>query len=83
MVEEFWACVGRRSGKTRAAAILAAFLGALCDYPGLAVGERVSLLLMSASLAQASKAFGYLRGIFEHVALLREMVTGETGSRRR
>jgi hypothetical protein len=37
--EEFWACVGRRSGKTRAAAVLAAYLGGLCDYDGLALAN--------------------------------------------
>ena len=77
--EEFWACVGRRSGKTRAAAVLASYLGGLCDYHDLAVGERPSVLLMSASLAQSTKAFGYVRGLFEHVAVLRSMVTAETG----
>lgn len=78
-IEEFWACVGRRSGKTRACAVLGAYLGALCDYHDLAPGERVSLLLMSASLAQSTKMFAYARGLFEHVAVLRAMVTGETG----
>ncbi len=77
--EEFWACVGRRSGKTRAAAILASYLAALVDYHDLAPGERPSVLLMSASLAQSTKAFGYVRGLFERVAVLRSMVQGETG----
>jgi hypothetical protein len=31
-VEEFWAIVGRRGGKTRALAVLAAYLAALCDW---------------------------------------------------
>ena len=75
--EEIWCVVGRRSGKTRAAAVLAAYLGGLCDYPDLAPGERVSLLLMSASLAQSTKAFGYIRGLFERVEVLRSMVIGE------
>jgi hypothetical protein len=36
MVEEAFLVIGRRSGKTRAAAILACFLAALCDFDDLA-----------------------------------------------
>jgi hypothetical protein len=79
MVEEFWACLGRRSGKSRACAVWASYLAGLCDYHDLAPGERPSALLMSASLAQSTKLFQYVRGIFEHVAVLRSMVQAETG----
>jgi hypothetical protein len=49
-VDELWAIVGRRSGKTRATAVLAAYLAALCDHTGkLAPGERGVLPIMSAS----------------------------------
>ena len=69
---------GRRSGKTRAAAILASYLAGLCDYDDLAPGERAVVLVLSASLAQAKRAFDYIRGIFERVPVLRELVVGET-----
>jgi hypothetical protein len=79
LIIRFWACVGRRSGKSRACAVLAAYLGGLCDFHDLAPGERVSLLLMSASVAQSTKLFGYVRGLFQSVAPLKEMLVGETG----
>ncbi len=77
-VEEAFLVIGRRSGKTRAAAVLAAYLAGLCDYDDLAPGERASVLILSASLSQAQKAFAYVRGIFERVPVLRELVVGET-----
>jgi hypothetical protein len=38
-VEEAFLVIGRRSGKTRAAAVLAAYLAGLCDYDDLAPGS--------------------------------------------
>jgi hypothetical protein len=77
--EELWAIIGRRGGKTRAAASLATYLAALVDYSDvLAPGERASLPVMSASVWQASKAFQYLRGAFETVPALAELVENVT-----
>ena len=43
-VDEVWCIFGRRAGKTRSAAILAAYLSALCDHDDtLAIGERGSV----------------------------------------
>jgi hypothetical protein len=40
-VDELWACVGRRGGKSRAMAIMAAYFAGLCDHSDkLARGER-------------------------------------------
>src|SRR5689334_20440935 len=39
-VEELWAVVGRRGGKTRAGAVLSVYLAALCDHSDRAIGER-------------------------------------------
>ena len=78
-VEEAYLIIGRRSGKTRAVAILGAYLAALCDWSGvLAPGERASVLILSASLRQATKAFQYIDGIFEHVPALKATVTSRT-----
>jgi len=78
-VEEVWAIIGRRGGKTRAIAVLAAYLAALVDYSDiLAPGERASLPIMSASVWQAGKAKQYLDGIFTHVPAFKELVTNET-----
>ncbi len=78
-VEEAFFCIGRRSGKTRAAAVLASYLAGLCEYD-LALGERASMLVLSASVAQAQRAFGYCRGIFTSVPVLKELVIHETAS---
>ncbi|MGA2637291.1 hypothetical protein [Methylocella sp.] len=78
-VEELWAIIGRRGGKTRAVAVLAAYLAALVDWSDqLAPGERASLPIISASLAQASKALQYLDGIFDGVPALKKLVTAQT-----
>jgi hypothetical protein len=77
--EEFWAIVGRRGGKTRAIAILAAYIAALVDFSDvLAPGERASLPIMSASTWQAGKCFQYLDGIFSTVPSLKQLVVNQT-----
>jgi hypothetical protein len=76
-VEEAFLVIGRRSGKTRAAAVLASYLAGLVDYD-LALGERGVVLVLSASIAQAARAFGYIRAIFQSVPVLRELIANET-----
>jgi len=78
-IEEGWLIIGRRSGKTRAAAVLAAYLAALCDHSAvLAPGERATLPIISASVWQAGKALQYLDGIFSTVPALQQLVIGQT-----
>ena len=78
-VDELWAVIGRRGGKTRAVAVLAAYIAALCDHADkLAPGERAVLPILSASVWQAQKAFGFLAGIFDAVPALSAMVIGRT-----
>ncbi|ACA15744.1 conserved hypothetical protein [Methylobacterium sp. 4-46] len=78
-VEEVWAIIGRRGGKTRAMAVLAAYFAVLCDWDDvLAPGERGSLPLIAASTYQAGKALSYIRGIFDHVEGFAGHVTGQT-----
>ncbi len=47
-VEEFWAVVGRRGGKTRAMSALALYIAALCEHD-LAPGERGLIPILAAS----------------------------------
>ena len=78
-VEEALIIKGRRCGGTRAAGILAAYFGALCDHSSvLAPGERATLPIMSASIIQAGKAMQYIDGIFTHVPALKALVIGQT-----
>ncbi len=78
-VDEAWGICGRRSGKTRAMAVLAAYIAALCDHSDvLAPGERATLPILSASLWQAGKALQYLDGVFSTVPALKALVVGQT-----
>jgi hypothetical protein len=79
LVEEFHAVIGRRSGKTRAAATLATYLAALVDHSDrLAPGERAVLPLLSATTWQAQRAFHLIRGIFAEAPALASLIEGET-----
>ena len=51
-IEELVAVVGRRGGKSRSAAVLAAYLGGLCEHP-LVPGERGVLLCIAPDQRQA------------------------------
>ena len=78
-VDELWCVIGRRGGKTRAIAVLGAYIAALVDFSDvLAPGERASLPIISASLWQASKCKQYLSGIFAEVPALKRLVENET-----
>lgn len=74
-VEELWAIVGRRGGKTRAAGTLAAYIGCLCDHGSiLAPGERATIPVMAANISQAGKAFNHALGVLEHSPDLAVMI---------
>ena len=78
-VEEFWGVIGRRGGKSRAMAVLAAYLGALVDHSDkLAVGERGMIPLLAATTQQAQTVFGYIGGLFDTVPMLAELVSERT-----
>jgi hypothetical protein len=78
-VEEFFAVIGRRGGKTRATACLAAYLAACVDHrESLAPGERGRIPLMAASVQQAASAFAFIEGIFAVAPNLKDLVDGAT-----
>ena len=53
-IEELWAVVGRRGGKSRAMAVLASYIAGLCDHSDvLAPGERGLVLCVAPDLKQA------------------------------
>ena len=58
--------VGRRGGKSRAVALLAAFLACFVDYQAvLAIGEKPIVLCLGANAKQAGVVFSYITAIFE------------------
>ena len=76
---EFWAVVGRRGGKSRSMAVLAAWLAACKDHRGiLAPGERGQLQVLSATRDQAGNLFNFVTGIFEESRALRGLVENRT-----
>jgi hypothetical protein len=78
-VEEFWGVIGRRGGKTRAAACLAVYIAALCDHSdSLAAGERGLVMCLAQNQRTAAVAFSYAAAIFESQPLLAGLVTNRT-----
>ncbi len=78
-VRELWAIIGRRSGKSRIAALVGAFIAALVDHTGkLSPGEVGYVLILAASKSQASVVFNYCRAFFETSPLLRQLVQDVT-----
>lgn len=81
LVEELWEVLGRRSGKTRAAGTLAAYVAGLCDHSGyLAPGERGVLPILAATATQAGRAFMHAKAILQTSPVLAEQIEGEPTS---
>jgi hypothetical protein len=80
-IEELWAIVGRRGGKTRAAAVLSVYLSALCDHrDNLSPGERRLVLFLAQNQRQATVAFEYAEAIFDAVPMLAGEVVNRTAN---
>ena len=76
-VSEFWAVCGRRSGKTRTAAAVSVYIGAIKQHR-LARGEVGFVLLLAASRDQAAIAYRYVLGFLESSPILRQQVESVT-----
>jgi hypothetical protein len=63
-VEEFAAVKGRRAGGSRSAAVLAGYVGGLCEHPSLVAGERGVLLMVAADQRQADVILNYCEAAF-------------------
>jgi hypothetical protein len=76
-VEELVAVVGRRGGKSRAVAVLACYLAALCRH-NLVAGETGIVLLIAPDQRQAKVALGYATAAFEQSPILRQLILNRT-----
>ena len=76
-VEEFAAVVGRRGGKSRAMATLAAYLAGLCRHP-LVRGERGVLLCIAPDSRQAGIVLEYATAAFEQSPILSQLIANRT-----
>ena len=70
---------GRRAGKSRIMAFVAVYLATFRDYaPYLAPGEVATVAVMASDKRQARTIFNYVKGAFETVPMLTDMLEDET-----
>lgn len=74
---EAWIVAGRRSGKSRIAAAVAAYTAALAPTDHLAPGETGTVLVCATTREQARVVFDYVVALFE-VPALRPLVVEQT-----
>ena len=80
-VDEFWNVVGRRGGKTKAAATWAVYVAGLCDWtPNMAAGERFVLPVLASTTKQATRAFQHIEGTLRASPVLRHRIDGNPTS---
>lgn len=78
-VQELWAVVGRRGGKSRMAALLGLYLAAIADHgKRLAKGETGHVVIVSPTKGQSRMVRGYIDGALEASPLLAELVESST-----
>jgi hypothetical protein len=76
-VEEAYFIIGRRGGKSRAMAVLATYLSALCQYD-LAKGEQGVALIIAPDQRQAAICLSYCEACFEQSPMLKQLVLRTT-----
>jgi hypothetical protein len=70
-VDELWAILGRRGGKSRAAAVLAIYFALLVNYANVSsLGERLVVLCLAQTTKQAGIVLGYISGLLHAMPLL-------------
>jgi hypothetical protein len=78
-VEELIGVIGRRGGKSRAIATLAAYIGGLCDHRAvLAPGERGVVLCIAPDQRQARITLDYATAAFEATPIMRQLIASRT-----
>ena len=79
-VRELWAICGRRSGKSRTAALVSGFIATCTDRGKLAPGERPMVLALAATRDQAQVVHGYTLGFLEASPILRKEISEVTAN---
>jgi hypothetical protein len=76
---EVWVRVGRRSGKSQLAAVIAVFLAVFRDWSDFVVpGESAVVLVLASDRRQARVIFKYVRALLTNVPALKAMLIKET-----
>ena len=76
-VEELVGCIGRRGGKSKAMATLAAYLAGLCEHK-LVRGEAGVVLLIAPDQRQAKIALDYCSATLESSPILKQLIANRT-----
>jgi hypothetical protein len=76
-VEELVAVIGRRGGKSRAMALLAAYVGGLCKHQ-LVRGETGVVLLIAPDQRQAKIALDYCAAALEQSPILKQLIKNQS-----
>lgn len=75
---EAWVPMGRRSGKSFVAALVAVFMACFRDYkPYLSTGERAMILVIAADRAQAQIIFRYVKAFLSANKMLLKLIVTE------
>jgi hypothetical protein len=78
MVDCLLVVAGRRSGKSRAAAVFMTWLATCCSWEELSLGERGMALVVAPTERQASVTDDYVRAIIDDAPLLASLVEDRT-----
>jgi hypothetical protein len=74
-VDEIFACIGRRGGKSRIAALILVYLACFVDHSHrLSPGETGYILCLSWTLKQAQLVLGYCRAMLEQSPILAQQI---------
>jgi hypothetical protein len=76
-VDEIWAVIGRRGGKSSAIAVLAAYIASLTKVE-LSPGEVGTVLCLSPSKDQSAIVLGYLEGVLQQSPTLCRLIKRTT-----
>ena len=77
--DELWLVIGRRGGKSAAAALLAVFEAVFNDHRAkLAPGEIATVMVIAADRKQARAVMRYVRGLLENPMLQRLVMRDQT-----
>jgi hypothetical protein len=73
-----WLICGRRSGKSRIAALVATYCAVFRKYPTLQRGETGVVMVIASDRKQADVIFGYVDNFFDDIPMLAKMVVSRT-----
>jgi len=75
---ELWLLLGRRSGKSIIAALIALYFCCVRQYPNKAAGEQLTVAVIAADRKQGRIIKGFLAGLAKSAPALAELVANET-----